>query len=108
MKTYKNLHPNSKIDISLEDVVRIEADINYSHLILNSGQRIILARTLKAYEKDLSFPFLRVNKSFIINVNFLDEMPILDKKVMMKDGKIIPISRRRVERVEKAIALKLA
>jgi two-component system, LytTR family, response regulator len=107
MKTYKNLHPNSKFDISLEDVVRIEADINYSHLILISGQRIILARTLKAYEKDLSFPFLRVNKSFIVNVNFLDEMPIQDKKVMMQDGKIIQISRRRVEKVEKAIASKI-
>lgn len=108
MKTYKNLHPNSKINIQLEDVIRIEADINYSHLVLTTGQRVILARTLKAYEKDLSFPFLRVNKSFIVNINFLDKMPILDKKVMMKDGKIIPISRRRVERVEKAISARIA
>ncbi|MDZ7933445.1 MAG: hypothetical protein U5M51_00375 [Emticicia sp.] len=28
------------------------------------------------------------------------------KKVMMKDGKVIPISRRRIERVEKAISLR--
>lgn len=103
MKTFKNLHPNSKKKISLEEIVRIEADINYSHLVLNSGTRIILARTLKAYEKDLSLPFVRVNKSCMVNVNYLGENPISDSKILMIDGVEFQISRRRIERVSNAI-----
>lgn len=104
MKTFKNLHPNSKKKISLEEIVRIEADINYSHLVLNSGTRIILARTLKAYEKDLSLPFVRVNKSCMVNVNYLGENPISDSKILMIDGVEFQISRRRIDRVSKAVS----
>ncbi len=87
----------------MEEIVRIEADINYSHLVLNSGTRIILARTLKAYEKDLSLPFVRVNKSCMVNVNYLGENPISDSKILMIDGVEFQISRRRIERVSNAI-----
>jgi DNA-binding LytR/AlgR family response regulator len=103
MKTFKNLHPNSKKKICLEEIIRIEADINYSHLILNSGKRIIIARTLKAYENDLSLPFLRVNKSCMVNVNYLGKIPISDSKILMIDGVEFQISRRRIERVSNAI-----
>lgn len=104
MKTFKNLHPNSKKKIRLEEIIRIEADINYSHLVLNTGTRIILTRTLKAYEKDLSLPFVRVNKSCMVNVNYLGENPISDnQKIIMLDGTAFQISRRRIERVSKAI-----
>ncbi len=88
----------------MEEIVRIEADINYSHLVLNSGTRIILARTLKAYEKDLSLPFVRVNKSCMVNVNYLGENPISDSKILMIDGVEFQISRRRIDRVSKAVS----
>jgi DNA-binding LytR/AlgR family response regulator len=103
MKTFKNLHPNSKKKIHLEEIIRIEGDANYSHLVLNSGKRIILARTLKSYEKDLTLPFLRVSKSCMVNINYLNEKPISDSKIMMIDGKEIHVSRRRVERVSSII-----
>jgi DNA-binding LytR/AlgR family response regulator len=103
MKTFKNLHPKSKSRITFEQVIRIEADINYCHLILNTGKRIILARTLKAYEKDLSFPFLRVNRSCIINLLFLDSQFLESNKIKLQDGYETNISRRRTEKVSKAI-----
>jgi DNA-binding LytR/AlgR family response regulator len=102
MKTFKNLHPKSKNLITFEQVIRIEADVNYSHLILNTGKRIILARTLKAYEKDLSFPFLRVNRSCIINLLFFDYQTE-NQTIRLQDGFETQISRRRTEKVFKAI-----
>lgn len=104
MKTFKTLHPNSKKDIRLDEIVRIEADINYSHLIHKSGTKFILARTLKAYEKILVFPFLRVNKSCMINLNYLIENAISENKSLrMIDGQEIKISRRRIQQVNLAI-----
>lgn len=105
MKTFKTLHPNSKSKINLEEIVRIEADINYSHLILSSGGKLIIARTLKAYEKELSIPFLRVNKSCMINMHFLEKESINKKLVIrLVDGFQASVSRRRIHYVVDSIA----
>jgi two-component system LytT family response regulator len=105
MKTFKNLHPYSKKKIRLEEIIRIEADINYSHLILNTGKRIMLARTLKAYENDLTLPFLRVNRSCMVNLHYLEKNPIqINNSIKMIDGYVAKISRRRVEFVSAAIS----
>lgn len=104
MKTFRKTIPNKK-PLRLEEVTRIEADINYSHLFLVSGKRIILARTLKTYERNLPFPFLRVNRSCMININFLQRNQVPnDKKIRMIDGTEIAISRRRIHLVSEAIA----
>lgn len=104
MKTFRKIIPKKK-PLRLEEITRIEADINYSHLFLSSGKRIILARTLKTYERNLPFPFLRVNRSCMININFLqrDQTPSA-KIIRMIDGTEIAISRRRIHLVSEAIA----
>lgn len=57
--------------INLKDIVRCEADSNYTVFVLDGGQRIIVSRTLKEAGKILEkFPsFLRVQRSFIVNLN---------------------------------------
>ena len=57
--------------INLKDIVRCEADSNYTVFVLDAGQRIIVSRTLKEAGKILEkFPsFLRVQRSFIVNLN---------------------------------------
>ncbi len=103
MKTIKKTS-SLKVKFRIEDIIRIEADINYSHLILKSGKKIILARTLKAYEQSLALPFVRVNKSCMINLHYLmKKTAIENQKVKMNDGLEIHVSRRRVERVSKPI-----
>lgn len=104
MKTHRKTIPQKK-PLRIEEIIRIEADINYSHLYLASGKRIVLARTLKTYEKDLPFPFLRVNRSCMININFLhrNQTPA-DKTIRMIDGTEIAISRRRMNLVSQAIS----
>jgi two-component system LytT family response regulator len=57
--------------INLQDIIRCEADSNYTVFVLERGQRIIVSRTLKEAGKILEkFPsFLRVQRSFIVNLN---------------------------------------
>lgn len=107
MKTFKSLHPNSKNKVTLDDIIRIEADINYSHLVLCSGDKVIIARTLKAYEKDLSSPFLRVNKSCMINMHFLKSDSTGQEShqiIRLTDGFETSVSRRRINKVVDAIS----
>jgi two-component system LytT family response regulator len=57
--------------INLQDIIRCEADSNYTVFVLEKNQRIIVSRTLKEAGKILErFPaFVRVQRSYIINTN---------------------------------------
>jgi two-component system LytT family response regulator len=57
--------------ISLQDIIRCEADSNYTIFVLEGDRKIVVSRTLKEAGKILEkFPdFLRVQRSFIVNLN---------------------------------------
>ncbi|HYG39895.1 MAG TPA: LytTR family DNA-binding domain-containing protein [Cytophagales bacterium] len=84
--------------VDFDDIVRCEADGNYTHFFLKTGQKITVAKTLKEYEKLLneSRLFFRLHNSHIINLNYMDRF---DKKdggtVVMKDKSIVPVSTRK-------------
>ena len=41
--------------VNIKDIVRFEAEDNYTHIYLNSGERITASKTIKSYE-DLLAP----------------------------------------------------
>jgi len=57
--------------ISIQNIIRCEADSNYTVFVLEGNQKIVVSRTLKEAGKILEkFPsFLRVQRSFIVNLN---------------------------------------
>ena len=57
--------------IPTEQVIRCEADDNYTHLYLKNKTKIIACRTLKEMEEQLQdFPsFVRVHHSYLVNMN---------------------------------------
>ncbi|MFD0863636.1 LytR/AlgR family response regulator transcription factor [Sungkyunkwania multivorans] len=56
--------------LSVEDITFCKADDNYTELFLSSGKKILVSKTLKYFEEALSqYPFARVHKSFLVNVN---------------------------------------
>jgi two-component system LytT family response regulator len=57
--------------IPADNVIRCEADDNYTHLYLKNKTKIIASRTLKEMEEQLKdFPyFIRVHHSYIVNLN---------------------------------------
>ena len=100
--------------IALADILRIEADDNYSHLYTTEGQRFTVSKTIKYYEELLQGEnFFRVHKSHIINLNYMTKFVKGDGGyVVMNDGKEITVSRRRrptfMERMRKLGAQSLA
>ncbi|MBL7871686.1 MAG: response regulator [Cyclobacteriaceae bacterium] len=67
-------HKEKMIKIMLSDIYYIEADRNYSHLFTKE-QAYVLAITLKTIEEKLpSNIFLRVHRSFVINLTHVEEV----------------------------------
>ncbi|MFT5857998.1 MAG: two-component system LytT family response regulator [Flavobacteriaceae bacterium] len=89
LKTQESVHV-----VDLDQIIRCEADRNYTSFFLLDNKRILVSKTLKEYETLLSsHNFLRVQQSHLINVDYVDRY---DKKnggaVVMKDGSEVPLS----------------
>lgn len=88
-------HNNSYILIEFDDILYIEADRNYSNIVLENGKVISSARSLKAYDQLLDKDvFFRVHKSFLINTQKIKEYLKEGKErvALMKNGKRITVS----------------
>lgn len=89
LKTHESIHV-----IELDDIIRCEADRNYTSFFLKGGKKILVSKTLKEYETLLSaHNFLRIQQSHLVNINYVDRY---DKKnggaVVMKDESEVPLS----------------
>jgi two-component system LytT family response regulator len=89
LKTLESIHI-----VDIENIVRCEADKNYTSFYLADGKRIIVSKTLKDYDILLSgHNFFRAQQSHLINVNFIDRYDKHDGgSVIMKDGAEVPLS----------------
>ena len=79
------------------EIIRCEADRNYTWFFLRNGRKILVSKTLKTYEEILpESAFMRVHKSHIIN---LDEVVRYSRSntgiIEMSDGAEIDISRNK-------------
>ena len=83
--------------VNIKDILRFEAEDNYTHIFFENGDRITASRTIKAYEDMLaSMNFYRVHKRHVINLNFMRKFIKGDGGyLVMDDGKKIEVSRRR-------------
>ena len=57
--------------VQMKDIVRLKGNGNFTDLHLVDGSKKMVCRFLKHFSEILPFPFLRVHKSHIINVNFV-------------------------------------
>jgi two-component system LytT family response regulator len=84
--------------IPATEVIRCEADDNYTHLFLKSGTKIIACRTLKEVEEQLQdfSSFLRVHHSYLVNLNEVNKYIRGEGGyLIMSDGSTVNVSRSR-------------
>jgi two-component system LytT family response regulator len=86
--------------IPADQVMRCEADDNYTHVYLKNNIKMIACRTLKEMEEqlqDFSF-FLRVHHSYLVNLNEVNKYIRGDGGyIIMSDGVTVNVSRSRKE-----------
>lgn len=83
--------------LNIRDIVRLEAEDNYTHIFLKSGEKITASKTIKSYEELLQdMNFYRVHKRHVINLNYMRKFVKGDGGyVVMDDDMRIEVSRRR-------------
>lgn len=73
--------------LNLDDIRYIKSDNNCCTLHLTNGESMFVTKTLKEIEKNLPQPFLRVHKSYIVNLEYVYMMNTTKKSLMVKSKK---------------------
>lgn len=99
------LHTAEKIHIArLHDILRMEADGNYTEVHFTNGQKLLLTKTLKDFAQILeNTGFLRAHQSHLVNFDHIKEFIKTDGGyIVMADGAKVPVAvRKRAEVVER-------
>ncbi|HEX5002123.1 MAG TPA: LytTR family DNA-binding domain-containing protein [Bacteroidia bacterium] len=82
---------------SLNNIVRLEADDNYTRLFFANGKSSLISKSLAEFERVLPDNlFARIHKSIIINLEYLEEFSHSDGgTVKMADGHTTLVSKRK-------------
>lgn len=61
--------------IDIDQIVYIKADGAYSEIVLSDDEKLLVSKNLKHFEDALSISkyFIRVHKSYLININYVSE-----------------------------------
>jgi len=103
--TEKNIivHGNDKVNIvRLNEIEYITSDGRYCKIFLTSGTDLMIAKNLKEFENpnDQSSPLLRINKTTMINTNFLKSYSKGEPCIIeMNSGITFDVSRRRKQEI---------
>jgi two-component system, LytTR family, response regulator len=83
--------------IQVNEIMYLEAESCYTNFYLADKRKITSAKTLADYEEIIDEPgFLRVHKSFVVNLNYIKEYVKGDGGyILLNDGKEIEVSRRK-------------
>ncbi len=88
------------------EIIRCEADSNYTMIFLSSGKKFLASKTLRDIEEMLGEgKFLRVHKSHLVNKQHIENISPKDE-VVLSDGAHVAISRRRLTEVKDALRSK--
>lgn len=85
--------------VDIKDIIRCEAESNYTRFHFNTGKKVLVTRTLKEFEEYLApLNFYRVHQSHLVNLKYVDQYIKGDGgTVIMIDGAQVEVSRRRKE-----------
>ncbi len=91
--------------IDARDICYLQADNNSTDIHLNTGETVTAFKTLKHFENVLSFPFVRIHNSYIINRNYIARIHNGNSVCYIKNSsKKIPFSKTYKSNVDLIIA----
>ena len=85
--------------IQTDEIIRCQADINYTHFFLRDKHKLTVAKPLKEFEELLrDYQFYRVHNSHLVNLSFVKKY-VKGKGgyLIMSDNSEIEVSTRRKE-----------
>ncbi len=94
LKTAESIHI-----VNVSEIIRCEADVNYTTFYLSNGKKLLVSKPLKEYDRLLApAGFFRTHQSHLVN---LDHMLRYEKTeggyLVMDDNSTVPVSTRKKE-----------
>lgn len=88
---------NGLLAASISDIIRVESSSSYSTFYISGKPRIVVARTLKEYEEQLTpHGFFRIHQSHLVNLHHVEYFHTgLEEYVILSNGEQVEVSRRR-------------
>ncbi len=90
-----------KKKLDLKNIVCLQAQINYTKIFLVDQTSILVAKTLKSFEKEFQgqefYHFYRSNKTFIVNLDQVQKIEEVDNvlQIHLSNRIKVPVSRRK-------------
>ena len=68
--------------VALQDIIYLKADNNTTDIQMHNGKTVNAYKTLKHFENTLPFYFLRIHKSYIVNINHVSRIHLANQNVI--------------------------
>ncbi|MES2573709.1 MAG: LytTR family DNA-binding domain-containing protein [Bacteroidota bacterium] len=98
IKSYSDYH-----FVALQDILYLKSDNNTTDIQLYNGNTVNAFKTLKHFETTLPFYFLRIHKSYIVNINQVSRIHFSKSKCYLNYDIILPFSLNYRDNVEAII-----
>jgi two-component system LytT family response regulator len=86
--------------VAMDDIIRCESDNYYTHFYFKDGGHLLISKTLKDVESLLQEGnFIRPHKSHLINTRYIRNFNRDQVAIVLSDGSMIPVSRRKKEKI---------
>ncbi|MCF0070993.1 LytTR family DNA-binding domain-containing protein [Dyadobacter sp. CY261] len=88
----------------IHEILRLEADRNYTIIHLIGKRPFIASKTLKHFEDMLiKFRFVRTHKSHLVNLDHIIRISNNNEFIILSDGSRIEVSRRKKDEVQRQL-----
>ena len=86
---------------SMQNLIRIEADSNYSRLYFSDGSTLLVAKVLRKFEDELDKRFfIRPHRTHLVNTSFVSSYTKgRYSSLLLANGELIPVARRNKKKI---------
>jgi two-component system, LytTR family, response regulator len=85
--------------VEINQIVRLQADRNYTNFHFKDGKEFFSAKTLKEYEEMLSnYNFIRIHRTHLVNETYIKSYS-REGFIVLESGEQIEVSRRKKDQV---------
>ncbi len=94
LKTAESIHI-----VNVSQIIRCEADVNYTKFFLENGEKLLVSKPLKEYDELLCRTgFFRTHQSHLVNLDHILRYDKTDGGYLILDNKsMVPVSTRKKE-----------
>ncbi|MBI1222100.1 MAG: response regulator [Bacteroidetes bacterium] len=91
--------------VEIHNILYLEADGMYTHIMMESGEDILVSKPLVDFERLLQEnpTFFKAHRKYIINLNRMTSFTRSTSEIEMEGGTNIPLSRHRKQEFEEEI-----